>query len=232
MRNYEHPLICFEGLDASGKATMSAYAADLMRGVVFSFPRYDTPTGKLLLRHLKGEVEMVTRQPPCRGNMLNTNDDMITRQVLMTANRLEAQDQILQALRASPVVLDRYWLSSLVYGVAEGLNSGWIADISSTLLRPDLTIVLDIPVEEVARRLPQARDKNESDLDKLRRVRDLYRNSIYCGTYPNDTVVINADRPLDLIKAEVRGLVSDFAHNILSGDYDLSCAQIGAAKRS
>ena len=43
--NYKYPLICFEGLDASGKATMSAYAAELLKGVVFSFPRYDTPTG-------------------------------------------------------------------------------------------------------------------------------------------------------------------------------------------
>ncbi len=235
MRNYEHPLICFEGLDASGKATMSAYAAALLRGVEFSFPCYDTPTGQLLLRHLKGEVEMVTRQPfppPCRGSMLNTNDDMLTRQTLMTVNRLEAQDQILQALRGSPVVLDRYWLSSLVYGEAEGLDQKWIVDISSTLLRPDLTIVLDIPVEEVAKRRPQARDKNETDLDKLRRVRDLYRGANHY-TYLNDTVVINANRPLDLVKAEVRNLVSDFAHNsILSGEYDLSPAQVGVAKRS
>lgn len=236
--NYKYPLICFEGLDASGKATMSAYAAQVLKGVVFSFPCYNSPTGKLLLGHLKGEVEMVGSTPfppPCRGSKF-TDHNMLVRQSLMTVNRYEAQDQILHALKERPVVLDRYWLSSLVYGEAEGLNAGWIADISSALLKPDLTIVLDIPVCAVAARRPQARDKNETDLDKLQRVRDLYR-ALNGYTRHNHTVVLDADRPLDVVKSAVHNLISynistASASTILSGDYDLSPAQDMIARRT
>lgn len=206
--NYKHPLICFEGLDASGKATMSAYAAEVLKGVVFSFPAYDTPTGKLLLGHLKGEVEMVGSTPfppPCRGSRF-IDHNMLVRQSLMTVNRYEAQGRLLHALNTSPVVLDRYWLSSLVYGEAEGLDTKWIVEISSALLRPDLTIVLDIPVCAVGQRRPQARDKNETDLDKLQRVRDLYRAS-NGYTHQNHTVVLDADQPLDVVKIMVHNLL-------------------------
>ena len=207
--NYKRPLICFEGLDASGKATMSAYAAEVLKGVVFSFPAYDTPTGKLLLEHLKGEVEMVgvtPFPPPCRGSRF-TDHNMLVRQSLMTVNRYEAQVRLLHALNTSPVVLDRYWLSSLVYGEAEGLDTEWIVEISSTLLKPDLTIVLDIPVCAVGQRRPQARDKNETDLDKLQRVRDLYRAS-NGYTHQNHTVILDADRPLDVVKNAVYNLIN------------------------
>ena len=208
--NYKYPLICFEGLDASGKATMSAYAAELLNGAVFSFPCYDSPTGKLLLQHLKGEVEMVGSipfPPPCRGSKL-ADYNMLVRQSLMTVNRYELQARILHALTERSVVLDRYWLSSLVYGEAEGLDTEWVVEISSALLRPDLTIVLDIPVCAVGQRRPQARDKNETDLNKLQRVRDLYRTYSNHYTYKNYTVILDADRPLDEVKRVVHNLIS------------------------
>jgi dTMP kinase len=236
--NYKYPLICFEGLDASGKATMSAYAAEVLKGIVFSFPCYDSPTGKLLLGHLKGEVEMVGSAPfppPCRGSKL-TDYNMLVRQSLMTVNRYELQARILHALTERPVVLDRYWLSSLVYGEAEGLDTEWIVEISSALLKPDLTIVLDIPVCAVGQRRPQARDKNETDLDKLQRVRDLYRAPNHY-THQNHTVILDADQRLDVIKSVVHNLISynistASASTILSGDYNLSPAQDMVARRT
>ena len=142
------------------------------------------------------------------GDSFQTNLGLDTAlRSLMTVNRYEAQAQLLHALNTSPVVLDRYWLSSLVYGEAEGLDTEWIVEISSTLLKPDLTIVLDIPVCAVGQRRPQARDKNETDLDKLQRVRDLYRAS-NGYTHQNHTVILDADRPLDVVKNAVYNLIN------------------------
>jgi dTMP kinase len=147
------------------------------------------------------------------------------------------QARILHALTERPVVLDRYWLSSLVYGEAEGLDTEWIVEISSALLKPDLTIVLDIPVCAVGQRRPQARDKNETDLNKLQRVRDLYRTYSNHYTHQNYTVILDADRPLDEVKRVVHNLISynistTSASTILSGDYDLSPAQDMVARRT
>ena len=111
---YKHPLICVEGLDASGKFTIATYIADLLGGEVVSFPRYRTATGKLLLAHLKGEWGAIsttmcgewTLDAPCQSLA-----DMMVRQALMSVNRYEAQSELLAKLEERPVVLDRYHLS-------------------------------------------------------------------------------------------------------------------------
>jgi dTMP kinase len=111
----------------------------------------------------------------------------------MTVNRLEVQPAIAEALGRGPVVLDRWYASSLAYGAAEGLDAAWLATISATLLEPDLTIWLDVdPVVAAARR--PARDLNESDLDKQRRARAAYQQLFMAGR--ERWVRIDASAPL------------------------------------
>jgi dTMP kinase len=201
---YKHPLICVEGLDASGKFTTATYIAGLLGGEVVSFPRYHTTTGKLLLAHLKGEWVVIsttmcgewTLNAPCQSLA-----DMMVRQALMSVNRYEAQSELLAKLEERPVVLDRYHLSSEAYGAAEGLDQAWLRAIGEPLLKPDLTIVLDLPPELVAQRRPQARDRNERDLAKLRAARERYQ-ALFAER--EGIEMVDASEPLDTVKALVR----------------------------
>ena len=186
---HDHPLIVVEGIDASGKATLCKALSRLYGARVFSFPNYKTQTGKALLGHLKGEW-YAARCP--EGVWLNS----LVRQALMTANRCEMQGAILDALNLSPVVCDRYTLSAEAYGVAEGLDGDFIRRLSAPLLKPDATIVLDLPAEEVAKRRPQARDTNERNLkllsDAAKNYRDIAAQRGYCvidATLPPAEVV-------------------------------------------
>lgn len=216
-----HPLVAIEGIDGSGKATMSAALAAQYGGQVFAFPEYGTVVGQALLGNLRGEwfahkaCESVIAYPAgksadapmaCLRPLAETHGvplNALVRQALMTVNRYQAQNRLLAALEKAPLILDRYWLSSLAYGLAEGLPEQIIRDMSSALLQPDLTIILDMPAERVRERRPQARDRNEENLHLLSAVRENYRALISGRSGLKNVFLVDADRPLEVVKNEV-----------------------------
>jgi len=182
-------LICFEGLDQSGKQTQAeSVSAHLQsRGTatrLLSFPDYTTPIGTELHRALHGE-----RDYPA---------DVM--QLLYVANRYEARPHIQEWLTSgATVVCDRYLASSIAYGEAQGLDSGWLADIQKFLPAPDLTILLDIAPETAVRRKAAGRDRYESDLALLSRVRQSYRQQAVSPGW----VLIDGEQPPAAVTAAV-----------------------------
>lgn len=162
-------IIAIEGLDASGKATHSKLLAERLRGTRFSFPNYESPTGKAILGHLKKEwtaVDYYGGQADC---------DALVFQSLQIANRLELVPQILEAATKGPVVFDRYWASGVVYGSLDGLESNWLEKVQALPMPPaDVQILLDIDVEESFKRRPERRDRYELDREFLEKVRAAY----------------------------------------------------------
>lgn len=99
-------LIAIEGIDGVGKNTQAKLLHEHIIKVkgecgFFSFPRYDTPTGKLVGEYLKS----------------GRNDlDLHGRAKLYADDRLAAKDEILSYLdRGIDVVCDRYITSNIVY---------------------------------------------------------------------------------------------------------------------
>jgi dTMP kinase len=163
-------IIAIEGGDGCGKATQAKLLADHLNAELLSFPNYETPTGKLILRHLKQEWG-------CRGFALPDEKvlDATVFQCLQTINRFE----VLAAIKAHiaegrNLVFDRYYGSALVYGGLDGVNIGWIEDIQAPLPEPDVWLLLDVPVEESFKRRPERRDRYEANREYLEKVRTEY----------------------------------------------------------
>lgn len=154
-------IVAVEGGDACGKATQTKLLAERLGGTRFSFPDYDTPTGRAIRENLQGE-------------WFCTAKDVLVLQSLMFVNRFEVLPRIREAHRHGPVVLDRYWISGVVYGAVEGLDPEWISGIHTSLVQPDLWILLDVPVEESFRRRPERRDRLEIDRDHADMIRREY----------------------------------------------------------
>jgi dTMP kinase len=182
-------LICFEGLDQSGKQTQAEAVHVLLesRGItsqLMSFPNYASPIGQELHRALHGE-----RDYPA---------DVM--QLLYVANRYEARPTIQQMLAAgTTVVCDRYLASSIAYGEAQGLDPLWLADIQKYLPAPDLTILLDISPETAVKRKATGRDRYERDLSLLSRVRQSYRRQATGSGW----ILIDGEQAPDLVTAAV-----------------------------
>lgn len=167
-------LICIEGIDGSGKSTHCRLLVEEARrrgrtASMLAFPCADTVTGPLIRRLLSGEVRVID---PVIGG---PSAQALLLQCAMTINRYELRDR-LQEASLDPsrlLVLDRYDLSPLAYGMADGLPGEFIQCVHNGL-PPAKTLVLDVPVEASFARRPLRTDRYESDRAFLERVRANY----------------------------------------------------------
>lgn len=146
--NYTGFFITFEGVEGCGKSTQLQRLA-------------------ARLRH-EGQSVLATREPggcpiadAVRQILLDpANHALVPRAELLlyAAARAQHVDQVISpALRDGSVVLcDRFTDATLAYqGAGRGLDSALIMELNqlaAAALRPDLTLLLDIPVEEGLRR--------------------------------------------------------------------------------
>jgi dTMP kinase len=134
--------VTFEGGEGSGKSTQARvlYRRLLKLGIpaLLTHEPGGTPLGKQLRRWLKGEGEI----------------DPQTELLLFNASRAHLVSQVIRpALEKGTVVIcDRFADSTTVYqGYGRGLDFALIEAVNNIAthgLRPDLTVLLDIPVEQ------------------------------------------------------------------------------------
>src|ERR1700704_2326769 len=182
-------IIAFEGLDQSGKQTQAELLRDWLKqeghkARLVSFPDYGTSIGEEIARALAGERDY----------------DPDVMQLLYVANRYERKSDLRRWLDGGLILVhDRDIASSIAYGEAQGLDSGWLADIQKFLPPPSLTIMLDIAPETAVQRKAIDRDRSERDLAMQARVRESYRRQAAAG----DWIVIDGERPKDAIAEDV-----------------------------
>lgn len=192
--------ITFEGGDGAGKTTQISYAKDYLNSCGLS----------LLLTREPGGTELAEK---IRALILNQQAEMtaITEALLMFAARAQhTSEVILPALKKGLWVLcDRYTDASFAYqGGGRGLADEVIADlekIATDSLQPDLTLLLDLEVEEGVSRSHArgaAADRFESEALSFKaaiRAAYLRRQSLY----PHRIKLIDAARPATEVHGDI-----------------------------
>ena len=175
-------LIAIEGIDAAGKGTQSKLLAERLKAKLFSFPAYGTSIGQLIGAHLQKKWSAVgpmkcTCDDFCDEICLAHYGDPLVFQALMTMNRYEMAGKIKAELDSGrSVVCDRYYMSGVVYAEVDGINPNYVYNnLSGFLPRPEIQLLLDIPVSEMVRRRPESRDRYESDLPGMEQRAAAYR---------------------------------------------------------
>ncbi|HFC6388129.1 TPA: dTMP kinase [Neisseria bacilliformis] len=195
-----HPrFITLDGIDGSGKSTHLAAMRDWFaaRGLPVLFTREPggTPLGEELRRLLLDPAAQV---------------GLRTETLLMFAARQQhLDDVILPALEQGVhVVSDRFTDATFAYqGGGRGLPEADIAALEHWVqrgLRPDLTLILDVPAEVSFARVAKARDKDRFEQEQAAfflRVRQAYLDR--AAADPQRYRVIDSNRD----KAEVRAAV-------------------------
>ncbi len=131
-------IIVIEGGDQAGKKTQSELLAKALRKrklktKIFSFPDYKTPVGKEIKKYLAGKRKLPVQVVHC----------------LLAANRWEKVKDIKDAIsKNSVLIMNRYYQSTLVYGLANGMNLPWLENLDAGLPKADLVIVLDVSQKE------------------------------------------------------------------------------------
>lgn len=158
-------IIVIEGSDQAGKKTQTALLAQALKKSkiktkTFSFPDYTTPLGKEINRFLHGK----RRYPP---QVIHC---------LLAANRWEKLQDIKSAQEQNSVlIMNRYYQSNLVYGVANGMDLSWLQGLDDGLPKADLVIVLDVSQKESFSRKKSNRDKFEKNAQFLQTISTTYR---------------------------------------------------------
>lgn len=201
--------VTFEGPDGSGKTTQA----------------------QLLYEYLqeRGYPVFLTREPGGTGigdqirEVLHSleNTEMLpqTEILLYSASRAQLVGQIIRPrlARGEIVLCDRYADSTLAYqGYGHGLDLQVLHVITTFAtggLKPDLTIYLDIDVEEGLRRRLAAHQAGEAEWNRMdqqelafhRRVRQGYLQMV--AAEPERWLVIEAAQPVDVAQQAIRAEV-------------------------
>ena len=134
-----------EGGDQAGKLTQStllekSLKKQKIKTKLFHFPDYDTPIGKEIRKYLDGKRKFAPQAIHC----------------LLAANRWEKFDEILAAKEKNSVlIMNRYYHSNLIYGLANGLKQKWLESLDEGLPKADLVILLDVTQKESFSRSPR-----------------------------------------------------------------------------
>jgi dTMP kinase len=201
MANMPPLFLSLDGIDGTGKSTQCRLLADWLRGrghtVTQCVDPGGTPVGAELRAILLGHRhELVLR----------------TEALLFMASRAELVERVIRpALAAGDVVIsDRFLLANLVYqGHAGGLDPDTLRTIErfgTDGLDPDLTLVLDLPVEfAVTRRGREADRKERRDLDYHERVRQGFLAE--SAKQPDRIRVIDATPPVEVVQTALRSVI-------------------------
>jgi dTMP kinase len=204
--------ITFEGIEGSGKSTQVRTLGQHLEIRGYRVLTTREPGGC----PIADAIRAILLDPANRG--LRPRAELL----LYAAARAQHVEQVIRpALAAGTVVLcDRFADATTAYqGGGRKLDSGLVAQlntIATASLTPDLTLLLDCPVELG---LPRARQRNQQDflhdeerfeleeLDFHQRVRTAYLALAACETRFR---VIDATGPVDQVAARVTAAVEAF----------------------
>jgi dTMP kinase len=204
--------VTFEGGEGSGKSTQIEQLADFLRGegheVVTAREPGTTPVGEAV-----------------REVLLQTAPEELVAEselALFLAARAQLAAQIVRpALAAGKVVLlDRFGDSSVAYqGYGRGLDPARVAELNALFTRglePDVTVLIDVPVEASAERSKEKPDRIERAGDRFHgRVRQGYRE--IAMNEPERFVVLDGTGSIATVQSAIRDVIRDaLAERILT----------------
>ena len=182
-------IVVIEGGDQAGKLTQSILLAKALKKrkiktKLFHFPDYTTPIGKEIRKYLDGKRKFSPQVIHC----------------LLAANRWEKLDAILAAQQKNSVlIMNRYYHSNLIYGLANGLKEKWLENLDVGLPKADLVILLDVTQKESFRRQKTYRDKFEKNEEFLQKISKIYRSTAKKKHWK----IIDASNPKEIVHEEI-----------------------------
>ena len=190
--------IAFEGGDASGKTTQAERVAAKI-SAAFTREPGGTPVGESLRSILLNPISPLALR---------------TEALLMAASRAQLVQELINPTLAKGqhVVTDRYIASSLAYqGYASGLPIDEVLHLSlfaTKELTPDLTILIDLPVEESLKRRGKSPDRFEQEnIDFHKRVRKGYLEM--AQTNNDEWVIIDGTKSQENVAKDVDQAIHD-----------------------
>jgi len=195
-------LIVFEGIDGSGKTSLSRLFMEYLAGKGIPAVWLREPSDSALgdqIRRIAQDNERISPQQEL--------------DYFIQDRRWDVANNILPSLSAGKtVVLDRYFYSNACYQGARGLDMNTIIDLNLAFAPlPDLTFIIDVDVDRALARIQNSRSglaKLFEKKDFLLKVRANYQKLSGTGL-----IHIDGNRDLQTVLADISGRYEIFARS-------------------
>jgi len=203
LRRAKNMFITLDGIDGVGKSSQVAKLCEHLEATGQAVIRVRDPGGTV-----PGEA--------IRALLLDSNLAMHRRceALLFLAARCQLAEEVIRpALQLGKVVVsDRFLLANVVYqSIGSDLlpDDLWrVGEWASGGLRPDLTLLLDMPAAAAMARLDRPKDRMESrGVDYLEAVRLAFL--VQLPRAAHNSAIIRADRPIDEIHRDIVAAVRE-----------------------
>ena len=199
--------IVLEGIDGSGKSSQIGPLVKRLEGLGIPCRADREPTG--------GPVGSLIRQ--IFTGRVSADNRVIA--ALYAADRIDHLVNEVDGLCAAvdkgiTVVSDRYYFSSYAYHSVD-MDMEWVIQansVSASLLRPTLTVFLDVPVETALDRIHKNRFVEEifDQEDRLRRTRELYFQAFERLRDVENVAVVDGSGTPDQVSERIWAAVSPY----------------------
>ena len=196
--------ISLDGIDGAGKTThlqaIQAWMTQQNLPFVMTREPGGTPLGESLRALLLDPATQISNETECL--------------LMFAARQQHLQDVIEPALtQGTHVISDRFTDATFAYqGGGRGLPWHKIATLEQWVqagLQPDLTLLLDVPLEVSMGRIEKSREKDRFEQEQAEfftRVRNAYKQRAQAA--PERYALINAHRERELVSADVLAAVA------------------------
>jgi dTMP kinase len=196
--------ITFEGSEGSGKTTQVPALAKLLTQAGYNVLTTREPGGT----HIGDQIRVIL------SDQGNTTMEARTESLLFLAARAQlVSEVILPHLETGGIVIsDRYGDSTLAYqGYGRELDLDQLRvllSFATCRLQPDLTLLLDLDVEEGLRRRLRGGDLNRLDTLELEFYQRVRRGYLAMARQePRRWVIVDAERSPELVQQEIGRVV-------------------------
>lgn len=202
--SYKGIFIVFEGLDGSGKSVQA----------------------KLLEKHLRKEgVDSILTKEPWKikkimppGNLIKkalAEDEEIAvspkeLQGLFAENRgLHLKTEVIPALQKGKIIIcDRYAMSSLAFGSADGVSLNSLIELNKNFLEPDLTILLKVSPEICMERI-DTRNDTKTRFEKQAHLKKTWKAYKKLAKKFENISIVNGEKSIKKIHKKIKKIIKN-----------------------
>jgi len=189
--------IVFEGIDGAGLTTQAELLEKHLKNKKYEVVLTKEPTNNLI----GGIIRAALKKEWITSNR--------TLQLLFSADRAHhLEKEIIPALENGKIVVsDRYFISTIAYGMVE-LEKDWLKALNSKFLLPDIIFIIDVPVEVSIERIKASRFGFElfEERKKLEKIRN---NFLELSKEYKNCFVINGNRSIEEVHKEIVKIVEE-----------------------
>jgi len=196
--------ITIEGVEGVGKSTARDFIQNVLDEANIAYVSTREPGGTPIAEEIR---EVLLKQ---HNEIMSPHTELL----LMFAGRAQNISHVIHPAlqRGQWVISDRFTDASFAYqGSGRGVPLEEIRELEQWVqgdLQPDLTILLDAPVEVGMARIQKRNTKDrieQEGIDFFKRVRERYL--IRAKKFPSRFCVINAEQPLAQVQEEIKKAV-------------------------